>query len=191
MPNISADKKAYLRSLRHVSIHAPFALSYTDTWETREIIQLIAELYHSVRAKNIVVHPNQIEDYRLFTGMAYSTENLTPHTSMTVDDYGAVLEQFPEAGLTLDVGHAFAHGPQELEQLIARFGQRVVQIHFHDCRNGNDHIPFCQTDNPAKYATVKKFDVPVVIEQNFSTLDHNLLRREIDCVREYFSKYNA
>ncbi len=187
-PAIKEEHKEYLRTLKQVSIHAPFKLMYEDTPEIRQLIVDINTLYHSINAKNIVIHPNQIDDYCLFAGMAYSTENLTPRAKTTIEDYAEVLQRFPQAGLTLDVGHAISHGPQELEQLIQRFGNRIVQIHFHDYKNGEDHVPFCQTDNPAKYSAVKQFGVPVVIEQNFPTLDMECLKREIDCVRNYFSK---
>lgn len=188
VPRINEEHRAYLKTLKHVSIHSPFGLAYIDNWDIKEHITLLKELYDSIGAKNIVVHPDQIEDYKLFAGMQYSTENLPPRKYVPHEEFDTLFTQFPELKLTLDVGHALRKSPEELEQLITKYKDKVVQIHFHDFRSGEDHQPFHTTDNPAKYAAVKQFSVPIVIEQKHSTFDMDFLKREIDFVRDYFNK---
>lgn len=188
VPRINEEHRAYLKSLKHVSIHTPFGTAYTDTGDVKELITLLKELYDSICAKNIVIHPNQIEDYKLFAGMQYSTENLPPRKYVPHEKFDTLFNQFPELKLTLDVGHALWKSPEELEQLITKYKDKVVQVHFHDFRSREDHQPFHTTDNPAKYSAVKQFNVPIVIEEKHPTLNIDFLRREIDFVRDYFSR---
>lgn len=219
--NISEENVAYLRSLKRVSIHTPFDGKYEHTYESQKLIENLKEVYNRIDAKNIIIHPYQIEDYKLFEGMAYSTENMSklkkfpmksneeltknyPGTKLlsltiySLDDvkktqklpielYEELFKKYEELKLTFDVGHALAHGKHELDAILNKFSDKIIQVHFHDMRYGEDHQQFYCTENPKKYERVKTLNVPIVIEEVFKKLDLDEVKKEIDCVRNYFN----
>lgn len=219
---ISEENVAYLRTLKHVSIHTPFDGKYDCSNEGKESIAKLFELYIQINAKNIVIHPYQIEDYELFEGMNYSTENmsklkkfpklsndelkkrypgtklleLTTHSlndvkrtqTLPLELYEELFKKYYKLKLTFDVGHALAHGKAELDTIMDKFSDKMVQVHFHDNRYGEDHQQFYQTNDPEKYERVKNLNIPIVIEEVFEKLDLDGVKKEIDCVRKYFNK---
>ncbi len=219
--NVSGENIAYLNSLKRVSIHTPFDGKYEHTNESKKSIEHLKEVYTKVNAKNIIIHPYQIEDYKLFEGMVYSTENMSmlkrfpkmsndelskryPGTKLlsltaySLDDvkktqklpielYEELFKKYNKLKLTFDVGHALAHGKQELETLLDKFFDKIVQVHFHDNKNGDDHRQFYNTDDPKKYECIKALNTPIVIEEVFQKLDLDEVKKEIDCVKNYFN----
>jgi sugar phosphate isomerase/epimerase len=69
-------------------------------------------------------------------------DRLTPFSA--VDDFAAVLERWPQMGMTLDVGHAFmdGHGMDRILAFIDRFGERIGHVHISDNHGQrDDHLP--------------------------------------------------
>jgi len=64
---ITEENLAYLRTLKYVSIHAPWlGIRYGDNERTFIVFQKINNLYHEAGAKNVVFHADFIDSFGAF-----------------------------------------------------------------------------------------------------------------------------
>jgi sugar phosphate isomerase/epimerase len=67
--------------------------------------------------------------------------------SETAEDFEPVIDQVPDLGLTLDVGHANLGGSENKSiAIIEKFGRLIRHVHLHDNRGGQSkdddlHLP--------------------------------------------------
>ncbi|MDG6918569.1 MAG: sugar phosphate isomerase/epimerase [Nitrososphaerota archaeon] len=141
-----------------VSMHAPFndlniTTRYNDVNQSIQklIVKLIDEA-DKIGAERITVHPGQVyhKDHvesSVYTSMAFyrsmarasrrdtNMENQAPtghpfaHTvASTLEQLDKMMNEVPEAGLTLDTGHANIAGLDPV-MLLQRYGRRVTEVH--------------------------------------------------------------
>ena len=84
-----------------------------------------------------------IVEYGRKNSVAINLENL----SETAEDFEPVIDQVPDLGLTLDVGHANLGGSENKSiAIIEKFGRLIRHVHLHDNRGGQSkdddlHLP--------------------------------------------------
>jgi sugar phosphate isomerase/epimerase len=97
---------------------------------------------HLVLAEKINALKNIVE-YGRKNSVAINLENL----SETAEDFEPVINEIPDLGLTLDVGHANLNGSENKSiSIIEKFGKLIRHVHLHDNRGGQSkdddlHLP--------------------------------------------------
>lgn len=85
----------------------------------------------------------EIVEYGRKNSVAINLENL----SETAEDFEPVIDEVPDLGLTLDVGHANLGGSENKSiSIIEKFGKLIRHVHLHDNRSGQSkdddlHLP--------------------------------------------------
>ncbi len=75
------------------------------------------------------------------------TDGHLENLSETAEDFEPVIDQVPDLGLTLDVGHANLGGSENKSiAIIEKFGRLIRHVHLHDNRGGQSkdddlHLP--------------------------------------------------
>jgi sugar phosphate isomerase/epimerase len=128
VPNIVATIDTLNRmSIRSLNIHL--------LMDRRRVSSLV--LAEKIRALKEIV------EYGRRNSVAINLENL----SETAEDFEPVMNEVPNLGLTLDVGHANLNGSENKSiALIEKFGKLIRHIHLHDNRGGQSkdddlHLP--------------------------------------------------
>ncbi|SNB46792.1 sugar phosphate isomerase/epimerase [Geobacter sp. DSM 9736] len=104
------------------------------------------------------------------TGVSLMVENL-PGEYNNVEQLGELLDNHPELGLHLDLGHTnLLVEENTAEELLAVYGSRLRHVHLHDNRGGSHdmHLPLGAgtIDLPACVAALKRagYDGPITLE---------------------------
>lgn len=182
---------AWLKSLEHVTIHAPFWMCKPEfiEVEVEKQFEVISRLYRQLNAKNVVVHPEkELFDTDLLNQCDFriSTENLPQRKfKITNDDLAFYLEKFPNMGLCLDVAHAYLEGKDETSVLVDRFKDRISQIHFSGTFRRQDHqsLQIVSKNFLRSIKPIKNLPVPIVIEENMEVTDLETVAKEIEFIK--------
>ena len=138
-------------------IHAPFA----HTLATEGLAATVANLFPAldlaadVGATVVTVHaqpPPTETEWSLWQGPLAALNDAAAQRGLRIgleitDGYDWLLAQdWPQVGVTLDVGHMYLDGGQPLRQvgslrrLIGRLDERLVHLHLHDYNGAHDHV---------------------------------------------------
>ncbi len=191
---LSKPNIAWLRSLKYVSIHAPFGLVEKSDNEKDLINQLdiIFKIYHQIRAKNVVIHPNNLptpsilKKYR----MNIAIENLPPKRHYTIAKLKRILKKYPGSTLCLDISHAYLWGPDETAKLIKAFGHKISQVHLSGTYRKKDHQSLRITTERFNKSIepIKKIKAPIIQEAEFpQRVGLKYLKDEIEYIRQFFN----
>lgn len=150
----------------YLSLHAP---SKQRALPEAELVALLAQAAPRVDA--IVLHPDVIEDHATWRtlGRALVLENMDPRKDdgQTADSLQRHFDALPEAGLCLDVAHAYAVDPtlREGHEILDRFGGRLRHLHVSALDGGNHHIPLDVTHEQLIAPLLQRCrDVPWILE---------------------------
>jgi sugar phosphate isomerase/epimerase len=128
IPNLMATVDTLNRmSIRSLNIHL--------LMDRRIVSSLV--LAQKIRALKEIV------EYGRKNAVSINLENL----SETAEDFEPVIEEVPDLGLTLDVGHANLGGSENRSiSIIEKFGKLIRHVHLHDNRGGQSmdddlHLP--------------------------------------------------
>ncbi|MCX6710540.1 MAG: sugar phosphate isomerase/epimerase [Candidatus Woesearchaeota archaeon] len=107
-------------------------------------------------------------------GLQLCIENLKHKPFSSAAEIKRFTDQFPQLGITLDIGHALSIGEENLDSFF-KFGKRIKHVHLHDAKNGFDHIPF--TDNEKLKKVIKslkeiRYNGTITLEI-FNTIKNN------------------
>jgi sugar phosphate isomerase/epimerase len=97
---------------------------------------------------------SEIVQYGRKNSVEINLENL----SETAEDFDQVIQELPNVGLTLDVGHANLGGSENKSiAIIEKFGRLIRHVHLHDNRGGRSqaddlHLPI--GDGNVDFATI-------------------------------------
>lgn len=180
--NISDKNIEFLRQLKYKTIHFPFSHELADDQLTRDILKKIGELYSSIGADHLIIHPSELKDFSILDGFDPLFENLPSEHGW---GYHCLKSFFKKHnfGFVLDTTHAMTYSDRvgEIEKLLT-FGDRLKQVHLSNYNNGQKHQLFYNTDNfNIILDKIKNVDVPIILEANIpSEVD---LEREIEFLR--------
>ncbi len=166
----------YLSSLDYLSLHLPFRFTYKNDRETEDFISDILSFCEKTSVKNLVIHPNRIEDFSVISllkssGIKVSFEILGKGKGLTVKDYDRLLCDFEDTMIVLDVTHALTHSYEHLDYLVSWLGdnERLSEIHISNFVNGKEHRPVNRDSKLVE--KVEHFNVPFIIEVTYSPGD--------------------
>ncbi len=177
----------FLQNLKYRSIHAPLDFYFDDSFKSKIVIRKIKELYKTISADNLVIHPDKITDYNMVRGMNISTENLAKRKNIGINRIAELLEKYPWLRLVLDTTHALSYSEYKAIKMIKMFEDRISEIHLSDINNGRGHYEVSECRKMARFSYLRTIDVPIVIESMIKVSDINRLEREIRIVRNFFS----
>ncbi|MEQ8225127.1 MAG: hypothetical protein ABRQ37_22600 [Candidatus Eremiobacterota bacterium] len=183
--NINDSTYDYLASLDYLSLHLPFRFTYRNDRETQEFISDILSFCKKTSVKNLVIHPNRIEDFSVISllkssGIKVSFEILGKGKGLTVKDYDRLLYDFEDTMIVLDVTHALTHSYEHLDYLVSWLGDngRLSEIHISNYVNGKEHRPVNRDRKLVE--KVEHFNVPFIIEVTYSPGDMRSSEMDFD-----------
>jgi len=198
----------YLKSLEleYVSIHAPMfhrnplmpdvkSFNPYFSFDMKEL----KRWYSDANSKAILFHPNQ----KIPPGekeMLFCVENMPPLPKISTEISKKLaeykLEEHPEYKLVLDACHTL-HYPGYLEEIVDKYHDRIQHIHLSDRRYNlekkktRDHQTFAECSDKDKFSCLKGLNCPIIAEvslrYNTPKECEDILKREIDSVKEFFS----
>ena len=179
----------WLRSLKYVSIHAPFNLS--DSSKEEDIIKRmdkIQEVYNQVKASNVIIHPQQLPEKRILAKykMRISIENMEKGKYSKIRNLQNMLKKHPKKGLCLDISHAYGISKKDTANIIKKFKERITQIHLSGTYKRVKHRSlrivtpsFIKSIHP-----IRKLRVPIILEEDMtkdiSRKSMNYVKKEVE-----------
>jgi hypothetical protein len=139
LPNLDLSKYCY------VSIHAPSTFSRE---EEREIVSQLAGI--SYRPLRVIVHPDSIYELDLWRSLGQSIciENMDSRkkTGRTAGELDDLFQLLPQARFCFDVAHVrqFDTSMVEAYLMLARFADRLVQVHLSEINAASKHMPMSE-----------------------------------------------
>lgn len=189
---LSPSSIIWLKSLKYVSLHAPFKLvsKAQDDKEVKKQLDLLAGLYDKVKAKNVIIHPTELPEVRVLDKypMIISTENMPVWRHVSIDGFKKLFARYPRLKLCLDVSHAYRVSPTETQQLIDNFRPKISQIHFSSTYRRADHQTLLRTTPGflSSVSGIKSLRVPVVIEEDIETQSLKFVKEEVNRIKRLF-----
>jgi hypothetical protein len=186
-PLIDALDELDLAPYKYISFHAPSRFDANAESRIVRLLRLVAD-----HRWPIVCHPEAIIDANRWAelGSSLCFENMDKRKPVgrTADELDRIFERFPNAGLCLDLGHAWQvdRTMSEARQIIRRFRQRIRQVHVSEVNTNSEHVPLTLSTATAfsKVAQYIPGEVTWMIESVVAPGD---IGREIEFVRESFS----
>ena len=178
---VSAVPSLGVETFAYVSFHAPSKLQMLDEESAFELLLQLPEAWP------IVVHPEIVRTPSLWRrlGARLCIENMDDRksTGRTPDELRALFDEFPEAGLCLDLGHARQIDPTMALALrmLREFGGRLRQLHVSEVGARGEHLPLGATTRLsfADVAHRVPADCPLIIE---SVIAPETIERELNAV---------
>ena len=177
-----------IQTFKYVSIHAPKQLY--EVGNVTEQVAELKELAKLLKAKAIVLHPNETTNLKLVEsslGSLAAFENMDVRQKgyNNVDQMAKVFEICPSAKLVLDLGHAHTVDPtmQLSADFLEHFGARLAHFHlsFVTQAQGNHHLILSKPDSNImsfKFPT----NIPIIIE-SVSTTTKEDIKKEYDYIK--------
>lgn len=73
-------------------------------------------------------------------------ENNSSGTFSRASEFAKLIDKIPNAGMTLDIGHANKTSESELDLFLKMLGPRIQHFHIHNNKGKIDHLPFENED---------------------------------------------
>jgi hypothetical protein len=190
---ISEENLNYIKSLEFVSIHLPWKdIIYSDNSKAREFLSSAKRLYQRINAKNVVVHTDEIKDFKIFDdyNMNVSIENDDyKKGANTVEQINELLNKDNRFKLTFDFAHAISISPSEVQKYIDKFEDKISEIHLAMLnREMKDHGFLHKFDNDQMRNLIKSLnllDAPIILEcVAKDTSELSLIKKEIRYIKE-------
>jgi endonuclease IV len=189
---LSEEDLNWLKSLKYVTIHAPFKLKRKSK-DKQEIIKqcdIILKLYQQVNAKDVIIHPLDLPSPEILAKYPFkvSTENLVKKRNVTITKLEKIFQEYPNIGLCLDVAHAYLWSKDETQKLIDAFSERITQFHLSGTYRKKDHqsLRIVTKKFLSSIEPIKKLNVPIVIEEEIFAKDLNYLKEEVEYIKQMF-----
>lgn len=178
-----------VRDFQYISIHSPVDIRYSNNAETKRVLKKIEELYLKLNAKLVVIHPDLVDDWRIFDDIKinWAIENMDDRKEHFKDlaDLQIFFNQHSSWYLVLDVGHCNSNDKSMIlvHDLIIEFKDRIREIHLSGYKIF--HEPLNQTGQVEIIKSCNELDVPIIIESTFEISDGvDGVKKEFDYIIE-------
>jgi hypothetical protein len=168
----------------YVAVHAP---SHIEPAEERGVVSRLLDL--AARSWPIVVHPDAIHEYALWThfGDLLYVENMDKRkpVARTASELGEVFDKLPEANLCFDLGHARQVDATMTEAyLIAKtYATKIRQLHVSEVntRSKHDRLSDASVYAFRQVAEYLPEGIPIILE---AVIEASEIDSELDRVDE-------
>ena len=184
-----------LKDLEFNTIHVPFALDkkrliFANDKRSKRIMKKIYDIYDKINAKNINIHPHQIENFKIFDVHNYqhSIENMEVHHEFNVKYYRNILKKNPSFKFVFDTTHACE--ANEMKKLFNAFKKKIIYSHLSGNYFNHLHIPLHALNKEylKPLELIKKGKFPIIIENQIGTKDNEEYKKEIAFVKKWLKK---
>lgn len=156
-------------NFEYISMHAPRCLGKTEE-KTIRIWKKIEKMYKKFKLKNIVLHPDRIENWEIFKDFRYlplSIENMDnrKESGKNIRDIEKIISKY-DFNLTLDLNHCFGNDETMVlaEEFQKKFKNKIVEYHISGHGKPQRHVPFFKTKQNEILNFVKLKNIPIIIE---------------------------
>jgi sugar phosphate isomerase/epimerase len=189
---IKANTVKWLRSLRYVSIHAPFRLMRNSKAEVVDQLDMINRLYMLINARNVIIHPNELPEQKILKryNMRFSTENLPKKKHFTIQRLERILRHYQNLGMCLDVSHAYLWSKHETAELVRHFSKRITEVHISGTYRNKDHTSLRKVtkDFIDSIKPIRTLNVPFLFEGDVDTSSKKYFASELDYICRLLNK---
>lgn len=189
---MSESSESYLRTLKYVSIHAPWeGVVYGNSPLSDRVLDGMGILYDKVGARNVVFHVGARDDLGILkkASFTYSIENRGWRDELkTPEQIGEMLDQDSRLRFTFDFAHALTVSADDIPVYLDRFLDKIIQIHLGMLnRDMKDHWFLHKYDSPKLRDLLRLIpsNIPLVLECVASNQGEiQLMRDEIEYIRK-------
>jgi hypothetical protein len=150
-----------------VSFHVPSRFEPSDE---RSVVESLDRVWNG--GIPIVIHPDVIYTPPLWKhfGSLLFIENMDKRKPIgrTARDLGQLFEQFPNARMCFDIGHARQVDPTmtEAKLILERYSDRLAQVHISDVNTSSRHDPISEYASRAfqSVAHLIPEHIPIILE---------------------------
>ncbi len=185
------DANLYLK-FKYISLHAPSF--YNNYKKDFILLEKIREICKKFEIKNVVIHPDQINNWDLleeFSDLPLSIENMDSdkNSFKSIKDFEAVSNYF-NLKITLDLNHVYDNDKSMLlaERFQDKFSDKIVEYHI----SGHDKIKKHVSLYKSKQLEIIKFlrykQLPIIIESDLN--DVALLKKEYMFIKKGLNSSN-
>ena len=172
---LNASPKDY-KCFEYISVHAP-DINYGINEISHRILKKIKKISRLFNVQNIIIHPDVVDDWSIFNdynSLPISIENMDERKKFgkTVSDIKTLLNKY-NFGFTLDLQHCFVNDNKMklAEDFQELFKSRIVEYHISGYDKNLSHHPLYKTKQDIIIKSLKRNDIPIIIESNFDQLD--------------------
>lgn len=132
--NFMLLEKQDLENFEHVSLHAPWGISYAKNSQTHKLLTDIKRIHDRLDFDLIIFHPDIIKDFSIFLQYSFpiAFENMDKRKrDMRTPEELEKIFQNNEFGFVLDLTHAYMNDSTMnlAEKLIDKFADRIKEVH--------------------------------------------------------------
>lgn len=180
----------------YVSLHAPARnFKINNSISSKEIFKKIDELIKKVSIKNVIIHPDIIEDFNILKDKDWpiSLENMDcrKKDGRYVRELEIVFNKVPSANLVLDLNHCYTNDMEMklADEILNKFSSRIVEYHI-SAYVGEDklHQPFSTSNCDIILSKVSNKNTPLIIEVITDVLSNEELTRELSYIKAKLQK---
>lgn len=171
------------------SLHLPLKTKFRSDTVSREILLQLEEFYVEIGASLVVVHPEAVEDWKVFDFLAmnFAIENLDNRKPrwFNFEQFELFFDQHPDWQMVLDLNHCATYGDLEerADRYAGRFGDRIAEIHLSGCADNLGHCPLYEKDQKEIVACLAGTSCPIIIESPFD--DASGFEKEIAYIKQH------
>jgi sugar phosphate isomerase/epimerase len=147
-----------------------------------------------LQPKNFLIDQNlkslrELVRYGSDLNMGIMVENIPGHIFNSSADIGALLDEIPELGLHLDIGHCnLASIPNNAELILKAYDDRLRHVHLHDNKGGTEDLHLAlgtgTIDMPRMVRALKDCGYDNTITLEVFSPDHHYLEYSRDVLRK-------
>lgn len=161
-----------LQGFEYISIHAPFIETrYKDSEEVKKTIKKLKEIFDKIKANVIVVHPDEIKDFRFLAKqnlkIAFENMDKRKEFGQTAEDMKKIKDQ-GNFKFILDLQHAYEadSSMKIVDELMKVMGKNLQHIHISGQTKKENHIAVCLAENKKQIlnSLQKATNVPIISE---------------------------
>ena len=182
-------KKKDLTSFEYISLHAPAGHRYKDDKQTKEILKKIEEEYNRLNVRNLIIHPNSIDNWKVFDNynMSLLVENMGKNElfSNDVQLFKPIFEN-KDYKMVLDLNHCIANDKtmKLADDFISNFGNRICELHISGYIDKNNlHQPLFKTKQNKVLDSIHNINLPLIIESECESVEE--IKKEINYIKNY------
>jgi hypothetical protein len=175
-----------------VVVHLPWkGIRYGDNKGTKKILKKIKEIVKTTGVNYFVIHPNDVEDFKIFEGFNVLVENLRSDEKFgsKPDDLKEIKNRF-NLDFLLDLTHVYKRDKRmkELDKIVKILNNRIKALHVSGFKNGYEHSMLYNADNRdliiKHLKRLKQY--PIILEGKIPS--ENLVNMDLELIENLIGK---
>jgi len=190
---ISAKNLEWLKTLPHVTLHAPVKIIEESINENdiENQLKILQNIYNLTKAKAIIFHVTNLPKLKTLNkfNFKFIIENTTIKGNINLVEFNKIIDNY-DCDICLDVSHAFTWSDKEAQKYWQKLSSHIFQIHLSSSRGNHEHLPMSNLgiDYKKSIEFLGLIDKPFVIESDYNDKNINFLNKDLNFINNYFKK---